>query len=277
MSAFDGAVLAFVLVGFAALSGCADSADDAGPSVSTPEGGVARPLASEALLEGLSRGTLDATTLLGGVRWIDASVTLEGEPGVRPKLEALHTLAKGRKVEKHHEVARLLLDGGAFLYAGPSVAGEGLDLVYFGEGEGVRGVPGIEATYAEAWNGADRATRDERLAESFEAAGTYVDPRIVAMDRAALSEAMRTRGRIMEERPDGSLRLRENPPVLRHLKVAVEDRILATFREYLTTVPPDVALVLSHFKVTDIAQRVLTILEPGQGPTSPPAARRRGR
>lgn len=190
MSAFDGAVLAFVLVGFAALSGCADSADDAGPSVSTPEGGVARPLASEALLEGLSRGTLDATTLLGGVRWIDASVTLEGEPGVRPKLEALHTLAKGRKVEKHHEVARLLLDGGAFLYAGPSVAGEGLDLVYFGEGEGVRGVPGIEATYAEAWNGADRATRDERLAESFEAAGTYVDPRIVAMDRAALSEAI---------------------------------------------------------------------------------------
>lgn len=61
----------------------------------------------------------------------------------------------------------------------------------------------------------------------------------------------------MEERPDGSLRLRENPPVLRHLKVAVEDRILATFREYLTTVPPDVALVLSHFKVTDIAQRVV--------------------
>ena len=66
-------------------------------------------------------------------------------------------------------------------------------------------------------------------------------------------------GRIMEERPDGSLRLRENPPVLRHLKVAVEDRILATFREYLTTVPPDVALVLSHFKVTDIAQRVVGV------------------
>ncbi|MFO0642092.1 MAG: hypothetical protein U0183_22900 [Polyangiaceae bacterium] len=189
MISLDRAALAFVAVGFAALSGCGDSTDDVAPSVS-PEGGATRPLAGVALLEGLSQGTLDATTSLGAVRWIDTNVTLEGEPDVRPKLEVFRALAKGKAVEKHHEVARLLLDEGAFLYAGPSVAGEGLDLVYFGVGDGVREAPGIEATYAKAWNGPDRLIRDERLAESFEAAGTYVDPRIVARDRAALSEAI---------------------------------------------------------------------------------------
>jgi uncharacterized protein (DUF2252 family) len=65
--------------------------------------------------------------------------------------------------------------------------------------------------------------------------------------------------RIMEQRPDGSLRLREDPPVLGHLDIDLEATIIESFHEYLTRVPADVALLLSQFCVSDVAQRVVGV------------------
>lgn len=65
--------------------------------------------------------------------------------------------------------------------------------------------------------------------------------------------------KIMQTGPDGRLRLRENPPLLQHLAVEDETALVESFREYLTTVPADVAVVLSHFQLTDIALRVVGV------------------
>ena len=59
----------------------------------------------------------------------------------------------------------------------------------------------------------------------------------------------------METGPDGRLHLRENPPLLTHVDITDEEALTHSFREYLTSVPADVAVVLSHFQVTDIALR----------------------
>ncbi len=62
--------------------------------------------------------------------------------------------------------------------------------------------------------------------------------------------------RIMATGPDGQLQLQENPPLLQHVAVTDETALTNAFREYLTGVPADVAVVLSHFQLTDIALRV---------------------
>jgi uncharacterized protein (DUF2252 family) len=65
--------------------------------------------------------------------------------------------------------------------------------------------------------------------------------------------------RIMASGPDGQLTLKENPPLLQHIDVSDEAALTQAFREYLTGVPADVAVLLSHFKLTDIAQRVVGV------------------
>lgn len=65
--------------------------------------------------------------------------------------------------------------------------------------------------------------------------------------------------RIMETGTDGRLRLRENPPLLEHVTVNDEAALVDSFREYLTSVPADVAVLLSHFQLTDIARRVVGV------------------
>lgn len=65
--------------------------------------------------------------------------------------------------------------------------------------------------------------------------------------------------RIMETGPNGDLRLREDPPLLEHVEVTDESRLIGAFREYLTSVPADIAVLLSHFKLTDIARRVVGV------------------
>ncbi|CPR02709.1 hypothetical protein BN971_00224 [Mycobacterium bohemicum DSM 44277] len=65
--------------------------------------------------------------------------------------------------------------------------------------------------------------------------------------------------RIMKAGPDGRLRLRENPPILEHLAVPDETVLADAFAEYLTSVPADVAVLLSHFQLTDIARRVVGV------------------
>ena len=65
--------------------------------------------------------------------------------------------------------------------------------------------------------------------------------------------------RITEIGPDGTPRLREAPPVLQHVDEDVEASLLESIEEYLAAVPADVALLLSHFRVTDIALRVVGV------------------
>jgi uncharacterized protein (DUF2252 family) len=64
---------------------------------------------------------------------------------------------------------------------------------------------------------------------------------------------------IMETGPDGTPRLREAPPVLQHVDEETEAPLVASVQEYLAVVPADIALLLSHFRVTDIALRVVGV------------------
>lgn len=77
--------------------------------------------------------------------------------------------------------------------------------------------------------------------------------------RARTRTSTRVFKRIMEAGPDGTLRLREMPPVLQHVGVDVETQLIESFQEYLAGVSADVALLLSHFCVTDIALRVVGV------------------
>jgi uncharacterized protein (DUF2252 family) len=65
--------------------------------------------------------------------------------------------------------------------------------------------------------------------------------------------------RIMETGPNGTPRLREAPPVLRHVDEETEAPLVEATHEYLAAVPADVALLLSHFRVTDLALRVVGV------------------
>lgn len=77
--------------------------------------------------------------------------------------------------------------------------------------------------------------------------------------RARKRTSARVFARIMEDAPDGTLHLREDPPVLQHVDVDLEATLVESLREYLTSVPADVALLLSHFRVSDAAQRVVGV------------------
>ena len=78
--------------------------------------------------------------------------------------------------------------------------------------------------------------------------------------RAARSRtSARVFARIMKQTDDGRYRLVANPPVLQHVDVEDEAALTDAFRQYLTSVPADVAVVLSHFRLTDIAQRVVGV------------------
>jgi uncharacterized protein (DUF2252 family) len=80
-----------------------------------------------------------------------------------------------------------------------------------------------------------------------------------AVRRARERTSARVFDRIMTIGAGGSLRLRENPPVLQHVDVDVETQLVDSMLEYLTTVPADVALLLSHFRITDLALRVVGV------------------
>ena len=77
--------------------------------------------------------------------------------------------------------------------------------------------------------------------------------------RARQSTSERVFKKIMETAPDGTLRLREAPPVLQHVDEEVEAPLLEAVEEYLAAVPADIALLLSHFRITDVALRVVGV------------------
>jgi uncharacterized protein (DUF2252 family) len=64
---------------------------------------------------------------------------------------------------------------------------------------------------------------------------------------------------IVETGPDGTPRLREAPPILQHVAAETEDQLLGSVEEYLAAVSTDVAVLLSHFRVTDAALRVVGV------------------
>lgn len=77
--------------------------------------------------------------------------------------------------------------------------------------------------------------------------------------RARKHTSARVFKQIMQTGPDGTPRLREAPPLLQHVDEETEAPLLESIHEYLATVPADVALLLSHFRVTDIALRVVGV------------------
>lgn len=77
--------------------------------------------------------------------------------------------------------------------------------------------------------------------------------------RARTRTSARVFKQITEIGPDGTPRLRESPPVLQHVDEATEAPLVESVQEYLAAVPADVALLLSHFRITDVALRVVGV------------------
>jgi uncharacterized protein (DUF2252 family) len=79
------------------------------------------------------------------------------------------------------------------------------------------------------------------------------------ISRARTRTSARVFKQITEIGPDGTPRLREAPPVLQHVDEHVEAPLLEAIGEYLAAVPADIALLLSHFRATDVALRVVGV------------------
>ena len=79
------------------------------------------------------------------------------------------------------------------------------------------------------------------------------------ISRARTRTSARVFKQITEIGSDGTPRLREAPPVLQHVDEDVEALLVESIQEYLAAVPADVALLLSHFRVTDVALRVVGV------------------
>jgi uncharacterized protein (DUF2252 family) len=79
------------------------------------------------------------------------------------------------------------------------------------------------------------------------------------ISRARTRTSARVFKQITEIGPDGTPRLREAPPVLQHVDEDIEGPLVESIQEYLAAVPADVALLLSHFRVTDVALRVVGV------------------
>jgi len=79
------------------------------------------------------------------------------------------------------------------------------------------------------------------------------------ISRARTRTSARVFKQITEIGPDGTPRLREAPPVLQHVDEDIEAPLVECIQEYLSAVPADVALLLSHFRVTDVALRVVGV------------------
>jgi uncharacterized protein (DUF2252 family) len=79
------------------------------------------------------------------------------------------------------------------------------------------------------------------------------------ISRARRQTSARVFKQITEIGPDGTPRLREAPPLLQHVDEDTEGPVVESIQEYLTAVPPDVAMLLSHFRVTDVALRVVGV------------------
>jgi uncharacterized protein (DUF2252 family) len=80
-----------------------------------------------------------------------------------------------------------------------------------------------------------------------------------AMRRARTNTSAQVYQHIMVIGEDGTPRLRERPPLLQHIGVDAETKLVRSILDYVSTVPADVAVLLSRFRVTDLALRVVGV------------------
>lgn len=83
------------------------------------------------------------------------------------------------------------------------------------------------------------------------------------IDRALRAAERRTSARVARKitvrTPDGGLEIIEDPPVLSHVTDLTEDLVTDVVRRYQATVPADIALLLSKYRLVDIARRVVGV------------------
>ncbi|MBN9631649.1 MAG: DUF2252 family protein, partial [Actinobacteria bacterium] len=83
------------------------------------------------------------------------------------------------------------------------------------------------------------------------------------LDRAIEAAKRRTSARVVRKitrvAADGAVTIEENPPVLAHVPEATEQNVLEITRAYLTTVPSDIAVLLSQYVATDAARRAVGV------------------
>lgn len=77
--------------------------------------------------------------------------------------------------------------------------------------------------------------------------------------RARRRTSRRAARRLTEVDEGGAVRFREDPPVLMHVDDDVRRVVVASVRSYLSTVGPDIALLLAHFRMLDVVRRVVGV------------------
>jgi uncharacterized protein (DUF2252 family) len=80
-----------------------------------------------------------------------------------------------------------------------------------------------------------------------------------AIDAASRRTSARVVRRITHRADDGTVAIVENPPVLTHVPEATEQTVLEIAREYVKTVPSDIAVLLSQYVATDAVRRVVGV------------------
>lgn len=65
--------------------------------------------------------------------------------------------------------------------------------------------------------------------------------------------------RSLEDGGDGTMRFIERPPVLAHIEPELRTLVDGVFEDYRSTVPPNIALMLSQYTVLDVARRVVGV------------------
>lgn len=83
------------------------------------------------------------------------------------------------------------------------------------------------------------------------------------IDRALTAAKRRTSQRavkkITRRNDDGTLVIVEAPPTLVHVTDITEEAVVRILERYRSTVSPDIALLLSHYTVTDVVRRVVGV------------------
>ncbi|MFD5863888.1 DUF2252 domain-containing protein [Agromyces sp. NPDC127015] len=69
----------------------------------------------------------------------------------------------------------------------------------------------------------------------------------------------RVAAKIMDRDASGAPFIREQPPTLTHVPAEIEARLGGIVEDYLRTVPPDVAMLMSQYTATDVARRVVGV------------------
>ncbi|MHA7987714.1 DUF2252 domain-containing protein [Rathayibacter sp. CAU 1779] len=80
-----------------------------------------------------------------------------------------------------------------------------------------------------------------------------------AIDAASRRTSARVVRKITERAADGTVSIIENPPVLTHVPETTEHTVLEIAREYVNTLPSDIAVLLSQYVATDAVRRVVGV------------------